>query len=68
MLQGENSLLNSYKSTLRNLEQDKKSLDQKVMKLESSLQESQANANISSNMDTNGMSIGTDIFSTTEFK
>ena len=54
MLQGENSLLNSYKSTMQNLEQDKKSLEQKVVKLEASLQESQTNANILSNIDTSG--------------
>ena len=54
MLQGENSLLNSYKSTVQNLEQDKKSLEQKVVKLEASLQESQTNANILSNIDTSG--------------
>ena len=54
MLQGENSLLNSYKSTMQNLEQDKKSLERKVVKLEASLQESQTNANILSNIDTSG--------------
>ena len=54
MLQGENSLLNSYKSTMQNLEQDKKSLEQKVVKLEASLQESQTNANILRNIDTSG--------------
>ena len=39
---------------MRNLEQDKKSLEQKVVKLEASLQESQTNANILSSVDTSG--------------
>ncbi len=62
MLQGENALLNSYKSSMQNLEQDKSVLEEKVQSLEStvhsleaSLQESQANANIMANIDTSGM-------------
>ena len=39
---------------MQNLEQDKKSLEQKVVKLEASLQESRTNANILSNIDTSG--------------
>ena len=60
-LQGENALLNSYKSSMQNLEQDKSALEEKVQglevqvhSLEASLQESQANANIMANIDTSG--------------
>ncbi len=61
MLQGENSLLNSYKSSVESLEQDKKSLEQKVVKLEVSVRESQTNANILSNVDTSGDAVLTQL-------
>lgn len=47
--------LRVYKDKLQNAEQDKKNLQQQVQHLETSLAESQANANIMSNVDATGL-------------
>ena len=54
VLQGENSLLRSQATSLSTVEQEKQLLEQQVRKLERSLAESQANANILTNIDTKG--------------
>lgn len=48
------SVKSDFKGKLQNAEQDKKNLQQKITNLEASLAESQANANIMSNIDATG--------------
>ena len=54
VIQGENSLLKSQTSKLKNLEKEKLTLENHVKQLELSLAESKTNANILANTDASG--------------
>jgi CAP-Gly domain-containing linker protein 1 len=53
MLQGENALIKSYKTSLQGLEEEKSNLVQQLSQMQLRLAESQANANVVSNLETN---------------